>query len=317
MGQGQYTLADLQQGAPQTGQFTVADINSAPPGVAQPNVTMQTSPMSLPEQVGAHVAGRVASMANHAVEGAKSIANDVYDVSTPNIADQLQKHFRGLANDLDKIPAKAVVAFLAAGGIPEGEAAELAPEMTASKAGEASAEAAPMGQFTPADIGKVPVPGAGIPRTLSGESALRQVLTGQDNANLLKIAKSRGINIAQESQLKPGVADSRLINKIVDDFSDDELENLRSTYLENTRMGRHDFGEIGPEAWKTMGLQTYFPDVKVSAATLKRTQSAIAAASKSAPDTAAPSAAGDDDLLKQLQESLRKVQQRKQATALP
>ncbi len=97
MGQGQYTLADLQQGAPQTGQFTVADINSAPPNVAQPNVTMQPSPMSLPEQVGAHIANRVASMGTHAVEGAKSIANDVYDVSTPNIADQLRKHFRGLA----------------------------------------------------------------------------------------------------------------------------------------------------------------------------------------------------------------------------
>ncbi len=229
--------------------------------------------------------------------------------------------FADWPNDLDKIPAKAVVAFLAAGGIPEGEAAELAPEMTAAKAAEASAEAAPaaapMGQFTLADIGKAPVPGAGIPRTLSGDSALRQILTGQDNANLMKIAKSRGINIAQESQLKPGVADGRIINKIVDDFSDDELENLRSTYLENTRMGRHDFGEIGPEAWKTMGLQTYFPDVKVSAATLKRTQSAIAAASKSAPDAAAPSVAGDDDLLNKLQESLRKVQQNKQATALP
>jgi len=109
-----------------------------------------------------------------------------------------------------------------------------------------------------------------VPRTLSGESALRQLLGGQDNANLLKIAKSRGINVTKESQLKPGVSDPLLINKIVNDFSDDELDNLRSTYLENTRMGKHNFGDIGPEAWKTMSLQTYFPDVKIAGATLKR-----------------------------------------------
>lgn len=127
--------------------------------------------------------------------------------------------------------------------------------------------------------------GGGIPRTLSGESALRQVLTGQDNANLIKIAKSRGINIAQESQLKPGVADSRLINKIIEDFSDDELDGMRSQYLENNRMGKHNFGDIGPEAWKTMGMQSYFPDVKIADAALRRTQSSIAAAekAKSAP----------------------------------
>lgn len=127
--------------------------------------------------------------------------------------------------------------------------------------------------------------GGGIPRTLSGESALRQVLTGQDNANLIKIAKSRGINVTQESQLKPGVADSKLINKIIDHFSDDELDGVRSQYLENTRMGKHDFGNIGPEAWKTMGMQSYFPDVKIADAALRRTQTAIATAekAKSAP----------------------------------
>lgn len=118
--------------------------------------------------------------------------------------------------------------------------------------------------------------GAGMPRTLSGESALRQILTGQDNANLLKIARSRGINVSQEAQLKPSVADSRLISKIIEDFSPEELGEMRDQYLENTRMGKHNFGDIGPEAWKTMSLQSYFPDVKIPASQMIRTRTAIA-----------------------------------------
>lgn len=117
--------------------------------------------------------------------------------------------------------------------------------------------------------------GGGVPRTLSGDSALRQILTGQDNANLMKIARSRGINVSQEAQLKPSVADSRLVNKIIDDFSPDELAELRDQYLENTRMGKHNFGDIGPEAWKTMSLQSYFPEVKIPAAQMLRTRTAI------------------------------------------
>jgi hypothetical protein len=113
------------------------------------------------------------------------------------------------------------------------------------------------------------------PQTLSGESALRKILTGQDSANLLKIAKSRGIDVATESQLRPGIAGPRLINKIVDDFAADELQEVRDQYIENTRF-RHSFGNIGPEAWKTMSLQTYFPDLKIPEAVLKRTQTAIA-----------------------------------------
>ena len=125
--------------------------------------------------------------------------------------------------------------------------------------------------------------GSTIPRTLNGDSALRQVLTGQDNANLLKIARSRGINVSQEAQLKPGVADNPLINKIVNDFGPDELDDIRDQYLENSRF-RHAFGNIGPEAWKTMSLQTYFPDLKIPATRLARTQKAISAAPSNADD---------------------------------
>ena len=114
--------------------------------------------------------------------------------------------------------------------------------------------------------------GDSFPRTLSGESALRQVLAEQGNTNLLKIAKSRGINVTRESQLKPGTADNLLIDKIVDDFSEDELSNVRDTYLENTRMGAQNLTGLGSEASKTVALQTYFPNLKIPAAQLARTQ---------------------------------------------
>jgi len=120
--------------------------------------------------------------------------------------------------------------------------------------------------------------------TLSGESALRKVLTGQDNANLMKIAKSRGINVSQESQLKPGVADNRLINKIVDDFSPEELQTMRDMYLENSRF-KHNFGDIGPEAWKALSMQSYFPDVKIPTTVLKRMESSIRSARTMAEPT--------------------------------
>lgn len=153
-----------------------------------------------------------------------------------------------------------------------------------------------------------PAASASIPRTLSGESALRQVLGGQDNANLLKIARSRGINVSQEAQLKPGVADSKLINKIIDDFSDGELDNLRSTYIESTRLGPQDFkSKIGAEANKTLSLQTYFPDVKVPSATLRRTASAMTTA-KTTPD--APNTV---DLMGLMKKSIAQIEQRKTA----
>lgn len=154
-------------------------------------------------------------------------------------------------------------------------------------------------------------PGAAqsLPRTLSGESALRQVLTGQDNANLMKIAKSRGINVAQEAQLKPGIADNRIINKIITDFSPDELDEIGAQYMENTRF-RHQFGDIGPEAWKTMSLQTYFPDLKIADATMKRTQAAIRAADAPGP---VPVTGKETDLTGVLKNSLEQARRKRLA----
>src|SRR5690349_649820 len=77
--------------------------------------------------------------------------------------------------------------------------------------------------------------GAGVqnaPYTYSGESAVRQVLTGLGNKDLLQVAKSRGIDVAREAQLKPGVADSRIVQKVIDDFSPEELDDFKDTYLE-------------------------------------------------------------------------------------
>lgn len=101
----------------------------------------------------------------------------------------------------------------------------------------------------------------------------------------------------------------RLINKILDDFSDDELDNIRSTYLESTRF-RHNFGDIGPEAWKTMSLQTYFPDVKIPQNVLNRVQNAITRSGAPAPASSSPPPEGD--LVDILQKSLEAAKQKTQ-----
>lgn len=192
-------------------------------------------------------------------------------------------------------------------------------------------EAAPTPTSAPETIGsatepevestRVPSPES-IPRTLSGESALRRILTGQDNANLLKIAKSRGLNVTRESQLRPGFADNLLINKIINDMNPEELQHVRDTFLEVGR-NRHQFGDIGPEAYKTMSLQTYFPEVKTSLAQQLRTRRAVeqnparAAApieetqqtSKPAP-AKIPEGASDDNLLDLLKQSLAKAKEK-------
>jgi hypothetical protein len=166
--------------------------------------------------------------------------------------------------------------------------------------------------------------GAGIPRTLSGESALRtEILGGQSNENLMKIARSRGINVTQEAQLKAGVANKSLINKIVDDFSDDELDDVRQQFAENSRFG-HDFGNLtekfrtqnptltpaqaidkAQEVWNVKAIQTYFPDVKISAASLARTQTAIAGGATKPAPAVAPAAT--NDFTPALQEMLRQT----------
>lgn len=188
-------------------------------------------------------------------------------------------------------------------------AAAPTPEATPAAAPEPSAAAAPQAGNENLPVGD------------NGESILRQILTGQDNKNLMKIAKSRGINVTKEAQLKPSVADKSLVNKIIDDFSDDELDNVRNQYLETTRF-RHLFPDIGAEAWKTLSLKTYFPDVKIPETVLRRTEAAVnptvktatPAAAKPAPAT--PAAVATPSLEDQLNEMLTKVKAGKKLSDL-
>lgn len=159
----------------------------------------------------------------------------------------------------------------AAAAATPGEAGTMAESVAAPKAAAAS-EAEPA-------AGTV----ENVPRrtTISGESALKEVLSRLPNKTQLQIARSRGINVTAEAQLKatPAVTE-RIINKIVDDYSDDELDGVRSTYVENEgRFGQHSFvGDVGKEANQTLNLQTYFPELKIPLAQQLRTQKAIQAA---------------------------------------
>lgn len=159
----------------------------------------------------------------------------------------------------------------------------------------------------PPEVSPAPVTPKAIergPQPMQGESALRHILTGQDNANLLKIAKSRGINVAKESLLKAGSANKLIIDKIVDHFTPEELDDLSAQYMENSRF-KHAFGDIGPEAQQTLALQAYFPEMKIPAATLKRAQSSI--------DSGKTASAVLTDLLKKSVEAAQK----KKAQAAP
>lgn len=111
---------------------------------------------------------------------------------------------------------------------------------------------------------------ADLPRTNSGEGVLNQALTSLDNATLLKVAKSRGLNVTKEAQLKAGAANGPLIKKIIDDFSPEELDDVRDKGIEASRNKPLPVDgatpEAAAEAWRSKVLQTFFPDVKVSAA---------------------------------------------------
>ncbi len=73
-----------------------------------------------------------------------------------------------------------------------------------------------------------PVPVAAAAKTFSGEGQLRELLSTQTNRGLLKIAKARGVDVSAEADLKSAIANPRLINKIIDNFSDGELDAVRT-----------------------------------------------------------------------------------------
>lgn len=214
-----------------------------------------------------------------------------------NLLKTVAKSARGLAEGTPEAPA-APAPIPQTNGVPWGQ--RIPPQGPPELWGKEIPAEVPAVPPTPE--GAVPtvqhIPQPPSMRYLSGDSALRQILTGQDNANLLKIAKSRGLNVTREAALKPGVSDQLLVNKILNDFSNEELQDIADTF-DTARRNRHQFGDIGAEAQKTLSLQTYFPDVKIPDAVLKRTQAAI---SRSGSASASPSEEGD--LTEILQKSL-------------
>lgn len=131
-----------------------------------------------------------------------------------------------------------------------------------------------------------------LPRVESGEGVLNKALTSLDNQTLLKVAKSRGINVTQEGQLKAGAANSRLIKKIIDDFSPEELDEVRNQGIEMAQNkavpGAEAGADASAEAWRYKVLKTFFPDVKISNAMEARALATIAKRPSAAKAPAVP-----------------------------
>jgi GGDEF domain-containing protein len=118
-----------------------------------------------------------------------------------------------------------------------------------------------------------------IPRTNSGEGVLNQALTALDNKSLLKVARSRGIDVTKEAQLKAGKADATVVRKILDSFSEDELDEARNIGIEVSRnrpvQADGITPEAGKEAWHYKVLNTFFPDVSIPKSMTARAQATI------------------------------------------
>jgi hypothetical protein len=139
--------------------------------------------------------------------------------------------------------------------------------------------AAPVAEeVAPREAAGVPRVTSNIPRTYAGESVLNEALTSLDNKSLLKVARSRGLDVTQEAQLKPGLADQRIIRKVIDSFTPDELAELRSQGIENSRFSPQpvdiENSKLAADAWHVRVLQSYFPDVAIPKALLLRSQKA-------------------------------------------
>jgi hypothetical protein len=127
----------------------------------------------------------------------------------------------------------------------------------------------------PATVQSQP-PGQYVP---SGEMALNRVLTSLDNKTLLKIARSRGIDVSAEAQLRPGVANTRVIQKISDHFSPEELEAL-GNQAQEVFAQKPVSGDLTPQQgkdlWTYKTLKTFFPDVSMPLALEARARFAMA-----------------------------------------
>lgn len=148
---------------------------------------------------------------------------------------------------------------------------------------------------TPPVSGSAPSPAAPsgpstLPRVNSGEGVLNQALTSLDNKTLVKVAKSRGLDITAEAQLKPEMGNPRLIRKLMDSFTGDELDNARDMGIEISRNQPVESNGIPPEAakeaWRYKVLNTFFPDVAMPKSMLARVGDTLAAQAKARSDAA-------------------------------
>lgn len=112
----------------------------APPPKPAMAPVPSAQPMNWFDQRRAQTAENAVEAGKHVADIGKNVANDTYDVSAFNIADQIHKRLRGQPNTLDQIPPKAVVAFLAAGGVPEAEEGEAAAKGASAAAEPAASE---------------------------------------------------------------------------------------------------------------------------------------------------------------------------------
>lgn len=119
-----------------------------------------------------------------------------------------------------------------------------------------------------------------LPRIQSGEGYLNQALTSLDSKTLLKIARSRGIDVTREAQLKPELATRGAIKKIIDDFKPEELDEIQGkgqqAELNKPAPGQEVTPQAGKEAWRYKVLKTYFPDVDIPKAMESRAVATIA-----------------------------------------
>lgn len=67
-----------------------------------------------------------------------------------------------------------------------------------------------------------------LAKILKSQNTAKEALAGLETPDLLNIAKKRELNVAIESKMEPVAAKKMLVNKILDDFSPEEMTSVKS-----------------------------------------------------------------------------------------
>jgi hypothetical protein len=247
------------------------------------------------------VSTRIGNRIQSNLEGAAALPGQVYQAMTgPHSVGALVRNLKAIpANikaqvaqyrDPANIAGDVITAYVGGKALSGAEpaaaeaqaATKAAPVETAAPKAVTPESPAPQGTDAPPSNPEFAEPArtmaGAAPQPLSAESVTRQILQGFDNRTLVKIAKSRSIDVTAEAQLKPTVGNGRIIGKIVDSMKPEELDEMRSRYIENTRQPLPK--NIGPEAYRTAALSTYFPDINLSNARMLRMGKAMLGATR-------------------------------------